>query len=168
MNFRFFIDLKFFPAEMEIFLILFIFAVLVLFGVPGGRNSKKYDLDFTYEKSIPGFWGLPLFGTTWVIPFLGYKVEEAHHYYKEMFRKFGKIFKEETFMNYLVVHVCDVKDIEVVLRSASRYPKRPPNAATAYYRGRRPDRYASLGIVNEQGKIIFIKNKVTCVPRLLT
>lgn len=42
-------------------------------------------------------------------------------------------------------------DIEKVLRAAGKYPVRPPIEIIAYYRKSRPDRYASMGLVNEQG-----------------
>ncbi|KAJ9577147.1 hypothetical protein L9F63_006269 [Diploptera punctata] len=69
-----------------------------------------------------------------------------------MFKKFGRIIKEEAFWNFPIVSVLEKKDIEAVLKRSSKYPLRPPTEVTAYYRQSRPDRYMTLGLVNEQGE----------------
>lgn len=42
-------------------------------------------------------------------------------------------------------------DIEKVLRATGKYPIRPPTDVIVHYRNSRPDRYATTGLVNEQG-----------------
>ena len=66
-----------------------------------------------------------------------------------MFQTYGKIVKEESLWNYPIVSILDKKDIESVLKRSSKYPLRPPTEVVAYYRQSRPDRYSTLGIVNE-------------------
>jgi ecdysone 20-monooxygenase len=53
--------------------------------------------------------------------------------------------------NVPVISLFNKADIEKVLQYPSPYPFRPPTEIVSYYRQRRPDRYASLGLVNEQG-----------------
>lgn len=55
-----------------------------------------------------------------------------------------------------MINIFSKTDIEKVLRSGGKYPIRPPTEAIAYYRRSRPDRYASTGLVNEQGNKMFI------------
>lgn len=50
-----------------------------------------------------------------------------------------------------IVLLFERADIEKVLRYPSRYPFRPPTEIVSMYRNSRPDRYASVGITNEQG-----------------
>lgn len=60
--------------------------------------------------------------------------------------------KEEYLANIPIISLFDKKDIIKVLKSGGKYPLRPPNEAVAYYRKSRPDRYATMGLVNEQGQ----------------
>ncbi|KAG8224503.1 hypothetical protein J437_LFUL004985, partial [Ladona fulva] len=70
----------------------------------------------------------------------------------DMFKRYGPIVREEALWNFPVVSVMDKSAVEMVLRgSGGKYPLRPPTEATAYYRKSKPDRYASVGLVNEQG-----------------
>ncbi|CAB0013650.1 unnamed protein product [Nesidiocoris tenuis] len=69
-----------------------------------------------------------------------------------MFRRYGNIVKEEALWNIPVVSLKSREDIEKVLKYPSKYPMRPPTEVTAHYRASRPDRYANLGLVNEQGE----------------
>ncbi|SPP76071.1 blast:Ecdysone 20-monooxygenase [Drosophila guanche] len=53
--------------------------------------------------------------------------------------------------NVPIVHLYNRDDLEKVLKYPSKYPFRPPTEIIVMYRQSRPDRYASVGIVNEQG-----------------
>lgn len=77
---------------------------------------------------------------------------KLHEYYYDLYQKYGPIVKEETLFNIPVISIFSKDDIEKVLRSGEKYPIRPPTAAVAHFRRSRPDRYASTGLVNEQGK----------------
>ncbi|XP_071444102.1 ecdysone 20-monooxygenase [Hetaerina americana] len=69
-----------------------------------------------------------------------------------MFKRYGPILREESLWNYPVVSIMEKSAVEMVLRgSGGKYPLRPPTEATAYYRRSRPDRYSTVGLVNEQG-----------------
>ena len=57
--------------------------------------------------------------------------------------------KEEALWNIPVISIVDKDSIEKVLKQSGKYPFRPPNEVTAYYRKSRPDRYTNLGLVNE-------------------
>lgn len=59
--------------------------------------------------------------------------------------------KEECWCNIPVVNLFEKREIVKVLKSGGKYPLRPPVEAVAHYRKSRPDRYASIGLVNEQG-----------------
>lgn len=48
-----------------------------------------------------------------------------------------------------IVNLFNRLDIEKVLRFPCKYPFRPPTEIIAFYRQKRPDRYASTGITNE-------------------
>lgn len=67
----------------------------------------------------------------------------------EFYRKYGSIVLEVVPGGIPVVNLYNRADIEKVLRFPSKYPFRPPTEIVAYYRSRRPDRYASTGITNE-------------------
>lgn len=81
-----------------------------------------------------------------------YNFSKLHEYYHELYNKFGPIVKEETLFNIPVISVFSKNDIEKVLKTGEKYPVRPPTEAVAHFRRSRPDRYASAGLVNEQGK----------------
>lgn len=66
-----------------------------------------------------------------------------------MFERYGPIVKEEALWNFPVIYLYDKHDIEKVLRQQSKYPYRPPTEVTAHYRASRPDRFPSLGLINE-------------------
>lgn len=63
---------------------------------------------------------------------------------------YGPIALEVTTSGFPIVHLFDRVDIERVLRFPSKYPFRPPTEIVSIYRSSRPDRYASVGITNEQ------------------
>ncbi|XP_060525710.1 ecdysone 20-monooxygenase-like [Cylas formicarius] len=101
---------------------------------------------------IPGPLALPLFGTSWVFSFYGYRFNRLHDFYEDLHRRYGPVVKEETIFNYPVISVFEKGDIEKVFRSVGKYPLRPPTQAIAHYRKSVPARYASTGLTNEQGE----------------
>jgi hypothetical protein len=56
---------------------------------------------------------------------------------------------ERALWNFPVVNLLERRDIEAVLRQQSKFPLRPPTEVAAWYRQSRPDRYTTLGLVNE-------------------
>jgi ecdysone 20-monooxygenase len=67
----------------------------------------------------------------------------------DMFRKYGSIVRERALWNFPVVSLLERRDIEVVLKHQSKFPLRPPTEVLAWYRQSRPDRYTTLGLINE-------------------
>ncbi|BES93678.1 cytochrome P450 [Nesidiocoris tenuis] len=130
-----------------------VFVVLVLVSE---YQWKKYRNDHNggerlTERNVPGPIALPFIGTRWLYYFR-YKINKVHEGYQDMFRRYGDIVKEEALWNIPVVSLKSREDIEKVLKYPSKYPMRPPTEVTAHYRASRPDRYANLGLVNEQGE----------------
>lgn len=70
--------------------------------------------------------------------------------FSEFNQLYGPIALEVTASGFPIVHLYDRKDIEKVLRYPSKFPFRPPTEIVSMYRMSRPDRYASVGIANEQ------------------
>ncbi|KAK9879233.1 hypothetical protein WA026_004083 [Henosepilachna vigintioctopunctata] len=101
---------------------------------------------------VPGPRSIPLLGTRWLFHFGSYHLNKLHEFYDEMYNLYGPIVKEEVLFNIPVYSIFERADIEKVLKAPSKYPIRPPSAAQASYRYSRPDRYASAGLVNEQGE----------------
>jgi ecdysone 20-monooxygenase len=66
-----------------------------------------------------------------------------------MFQKYGNIMCERALWNFPVVNLLERRDIELVLKQQSKFPLRPPTEVVAWYRQTRPDRYTTLGLVNE-------------------
>lgn len=115
-------------------------------------------------KDIPGPTpSLPMIGTRWIFSGVGpYKLNKIHEAYEDMFRKYGKVVKEEALWNYPVISVLDRRSIEIVLNQHTKYPLRPPTEVTAHYRKSRPDRYTNLGLVNEQGETWhYLRSRLT-------
>ncbi len=67
----------------------------------------------------------------------------------EFHTRYGPIALEVTPSGFPIVHLFARQDIEKVLRYPSKYPFRPPTEIVSHYRQKRPDRYASVGLVNE-------------------
>lgn len=124
---------------------------LILEYRPPWWYRKSNDCNNLGAKLIPGPYALPGIGTTWIFYFGDYTFNKLHEYYQEMNKKYGSIMKEEYLANIPIISLFDKKDIIKVLKSGGKYPLRPPNEAVAYYRKSRPDRYATMGLVNEQG-----------------
>ncbi|RZC32412.1 cytochrome P450 CYP314A1 [Asbolus verrucosus] len=103
-------------------------------------------------RLIPGPFSLPVFGTSWIFYSGRYTFNRLHEFYEDMHKKYGAIMKEECWCNVPVVNLFEKRDIVKVLKSGGKYPLRPPVEAIAHYRRSRPDRYASIGLVNEQGE----------------
>lgn len=134
--------------------IVAIFFILIGYRPPWW--SKKLVKCLKTVKDIPGPFSIPLLGTRWTFSmFGGYTFSTIHEFYKDMFAKHGPVVKEEALWNYPVVSIVKKRDIEKVVRASGRYPIRPPTEVIAHYRKLRPDRYASTGLVNEQGKSLI-------------
>jgi len=71
--------------------------------------------------------------------------------FTDLNRQYGDIVLEVMPSNVPIVHLYKREDLEKVLKYPSKYPFRPPTEIIVMYRQSRPDRYASVGIVNEQG-----------------
>ncbi|XP_017777039.1 PREDICTED: ecdysone 20-monooxygenase, partial [Nicrophorus vespilloides] len=129
--------------------------VMISYYLFGQRSSWKARLSSTmlrHSSEVPGPLALPVFGSCWVYTAVGgYSFTRVHEFYRDMFLQHGPIVKEEALWNVPVISVVERSDIEKVFRSSGRYPIRPPTEAIAHYRRSRPDRYASTGMVNEQG-----------------
>lgn len=142
---------KFLPfLDMTTLLILAIFFLLFEYRPAWWYKTRKNDL-LKGPQVIPGPLALPVLGSSWIFTLGAYSFSQLHEYYKDLNRKYGHIVKEEAFTNIPVINLFEKRDIEKVLRSGGKYPLRPPAEAMAQYRRTRPDRYASIGLVNEQG-----------------
>ncbi|KAL1458115.1 hypothetical protein WDU94_008288 [Cyamophila willieti] len=106
---------------------------------------------------VTGPISIPYFGNRWMYCswFGSYKLSKLHEAYQDLFKRFGEIFREEYLWNYPIVNISNRDDLFIVLNAAARskYPLRPPNEVTSFYRKSRPDRYTNLGLVNEQGDL---------------
>uniref|UniRef100_A0A8D8QU82 Ecdysone 20-monooxygenase n=1 Tax=Cacopsylla melanoneura TaxID=428564 RepID=A0A8D8QU82_9HEMI len=115
------------------------------------------ELTFDVLHQIPGPISIPYFGNRWMYYswFGSYKLNKLHEAYQDLFKRFGEIFREEYLWNYPIVNISNRNDLFTVLNGSARskYPLRPPNEVTSYYRKSRPDRYTNLGLVNEQGEL---------------
>lgn len=117
------------------------------------HDVKNCQLKLKTVNDIPGPLSLPVFGTRWIYTrFGGYSLDKIHECYKHMFDKYGNVIREEALWNIPVISLKQREDIEKVLKQSSKYPLRPPTEVISYYRKSRPDRYASIGLVNEQGE----------------
>ncbi|CAH0384016.1 unnamed protein product [Bemisia tabaci] len=116
-----------------------------------GKGTKVLKEPKTI-KDVPGPVALPVFGTRWLYSVGGYKMNKIHELYADLFRKYGETVREEALWNFPVINIRNRDDIERVLKQSSKFPIRPPNEVTSYYRRTRPDKYTNLGLVNEQGQ----------------
>lgn len=131
---------------------IIVIVLFILFGYgPPWWNRKNVDCVRKNVQDIPGPLSLPFLGTRWVFTFGGYSFGKIHEFYVEMYEKYGPIVKEEGLFNIPVISVYEKTDIEKVFKSSGKYPIRPSTEAVVGYRRSRPDRYASTGLVNEQG-----------------
>ncbi|XP_018577799.1 ecdysone 20-monooxygenase [Anoplophora glabripennis] len=143
------------------------YLVVVLFFIllgyrPPWWSRKSLDCRKRDVQDIPGPLSLPVLGTRWIFSFGSYSFEKIHEFYEDMQRKYGTIMKEEALFNVPVISVFEKQDIEKVLKSTSKFPIRPPTEAIAWYRRSKPERYASTGLVNEQGeKWHFLRTNLT-------
>jgi len=67
----------------------------------------------------------------------------------DMFQRYGRIVCERALWNFPVVSLLERSDIETVLKYQTKFPLRPPTEVLVWYRKSRPDRYTTLGLVNE-------------------
>lgn len=121
------------------------------------KSLKQTGPYFDALRKVPGPQAIHFFGNRWMYYswFGPYKLNKLHEAYQDLFQKYGKIFREEYLWNFPVINISDRDHLFRVLSAASRskYPLRPPNDVTSYYRKSRPDRYTNLGLVNEQGEV---------------
>lgn len=121
------------------------------------KSLKQTGPYFDTLRKIPGPRSIYYFGNRWMYYswFGPYKLNKLHESYQDLFKMFGKIFREEYLFNFPVINILDRDDLFLVLGASARskFPLRPPNEVTSYYRKSRPDRYTNLGLVNEQGEI---------------
>ncbi|XP_050313330.1 ecdysone 20-monooxygenase [Anthonomus grandis grandis] len=126
--------------------------------------AKKDEPKVKTVRDIPGPFSLPILGTRWLFTLGLYQTNKIHLFYEEMRDKYGRIFKEEALFNIPVINIFDKEDMEKVLKSAGKYPIRPPTEAIAKYRRSHPERYASTGLTNEQGeRWHFLRTSLTNV-----
>nr|UUB32623.1 cytochrome P450 CYP314A1 [Dendroctonus rhizophagus] len=131
---------------------------------PPWQPKKLQDFRHKEVQDIPGPLSLPWIGTRWLFTIGRYQMSKIPEFYQDMVRKYGVIFKEEAFRNVPIISVVERSDIETVLKSTGKWPVRPPTAAVAQYRKAHPERYASAGLVNEQGeKWQFLRTSLTTV-----
>ncbi|KAM3961223.1 cytochrome P450 family 24 subfamily A member shade isoform 1-T1 [Aphomia sociella] len=100
---------------------------------------------------LPGPPALPFLGTRWLF-WSRYSMNKLHEAYEDMFRRYGPVFVETTPGGGIVVSIAERAALEAVLRTPAKRPYRPPTEIVQVYRRSRPDRYASTGLVNEQGE----------------
>lgn len=116
----------------------------VLNAMTFNLNTRPIDDSFR----IPGPIRLPFVGTKWINYFI--KMNKLHEYYAELNRQYGDVVLEQA-GSVSVVSLFKREDIEKVMKYPSKYPFRPPTELISFYRLSRPDRYASVGLVNAQG-----------------
>lgn len=139
-------------------LLFYFIVVLFLFYTYKNKKPIKWNellntlslntraLDDTFR--IPGPLRLPVFGTKWNCLFI--KMNKLHEYYELLNRKYGDVVLEQS-GETPIISLFKRQDIEKVVKYPSKYPFRPPTEIVSYYRLSRPDRYASVGMVNAQG-----------------
>ncbi|XP_044761457.1 ecdysone 20-monooxygenase [Coccinella septempunctata] len=146
------------PDKIVIALVV-LFIYYLDYRPPWWNRSKKT------QQSVPGPAALPILGTTWMFYLGFYKLHDIKEFYYAMYKKYGPIFKQETYFNFPIYNIFEKKDIEKVLKIPSKYPVRPPSEAAILYRLSRPDRYASAGITNAQGETWHLL-RATLTPSL--
>lgn len=139
---------------LAIFIAILLSLVLCVSLVKSLKQTGPY---FDTLRKIPGPKSVHYFGNRWMYYswFGPFKLNKLHEAYHDLFQMFGKIFREEYLWNFPVINISDRNDLLLVLNASaqSKYPLRPPNEVTSYYRKTRPDRYTNLGLVNEQGHV---------------
>lgn len=103
------------------------------------------------KQLLPGPPALPFLGTRWLF-WSRYRMNKLHEAYEDMFKRYGSVFAEVTPSGATVVSVAERGALEAILRTPAKLPYRPPTEIVQLYRKSRPDRYASTGLVNEQGE----------------
>jgi ecdysone 20-monooxygenase len=92
---------------------------------------------------------------------LHFLLDFIHSLHADLNKRYGDIVMEVS-NNVPVISIFNRHDIQKVLECPSKYPFRPPTEIVSYYRRSRPDRYASLGLVNEQGaQWAHLRSKLT-------
>ncbi|XP_014212517.1 ecdysone 20-monooxygenase isoform X2 [Copidosoma floridanum] len=131
-------------------------------------RPKKVKKKLLTVRDVPGPMALPIIGTSWMFfGFCGsYSIENAHQAYRDMRSRYGQVCKQESYWNHPIVSLYERRDIEAILKRPVKYPMRPAQEVISYYRQSRQDRYATLGLVNEQG-VTWQKLRATLTPELM-
>ncbi|KAJ8673935.1 hypothetical protein QAD02_005197 [Eretmocerus hayati] len=117
-------------------------------------------------QDVPGPLSLPIIGTSWIFfSFARYRMDKIHEAYQDMKNRFGSLCKQESYWNWPIISLFERNDIETILKRVSKYPLRPSQEIISHYRQSRSDRYANLGLVNEQG-VTWQKLRATLTPEL--
>lgn len=160
-----------YTIDVVVVIVIAIFFFLTGYRPPWWKRKywKKDSSDYLRKKTIkdiPGPYALPILGTRWIYSrFGGFRMDKIHECYEQMFQKYGNVLCEHALWNIPVVSIKKREDIESVLKQNSKYPLRPPTEVISYYRNSRPDRYASIGLVNEQGEAWY-KLRSALTPEL--
>lgn len=141
--------------------VILVYIVVAFFFIYTFRNKKPlkwseffkhilpaFHVDYKKDNIyyIPGPLKLPFIGTKWQ----QIKMSKLHEYYKNLNQTYGNIVMELN-GNIPIISLFNRDDIEKVLQFNSAYPFRPPTEIVSFYRQKHPERYSSLGLVNEQG-----------------
>ncbi|XP_038207174.1 ecdysone 20-monooxygenase isoform X1 [Zerene cesonia] len=127
----------------------FILAVLAVVMAATAMIVRPPDMKLPIR--LPGPPALPIIGTRWLF-WSRYKLNKLHEAYEDMFRRYGLVFVEVMPGGAPLVSIAERGALEAVLRTPAKRPYRPPTEIVQVYRKSRPDRYASTGLVNEQGE----------------
>lgn len=88
-------------------------------------------------------------------------INSFYSLHADLNKTYGDIVMEVS-NNVPVISLFNRNDIQKVLECPSKFPFRPPTEIISYYRRTKPDRYASLGLVNEQGaQWAHLRSKLT-------
>ncbi|KAJ8709193.1 hypothetical protein PYW07_009019 [Mythimna separata] len=135
------VDWSYVPTVVLAVILVLVAATALAARAADGRQSTR----------LPGPQALPFLGTRWLF-WSRYKMNKLHEAYEDMFRRYGPVFVETTPGGASVVSIAERAALEAVLRAPAKRPYRPPTEIVQVYRRSRPDRYASTGLVNEQGE----------------
>lgn len=144
---------------LSLFLFYFIVCLFLYYSV---RNKKpivweellniltlnQYYRRYDNTKRVPGPMKLPLIGTNWNLWFKN--LNKLHEHYAEINEKYGDVVLEYK-GNIPIVSLFNRKDIEKLFKYPSKYPFRPPNEITVFYRSLNPKQYNTVGLTNLQG-----------------
>lgn len=149
--------LGFDPLNLAALLVLPVLIFLTEYYLSWGTRKSPQSPQIARRRTVGDIPGpapaLPILGTRWIYSVFGrYNLNKVHEAYRDMFQRYGRIVCERALWNFPVVSLLERSDIETVLKYQTKFPLRPPTEVLAWYRKSRPDRYTTLGLVNEQGE----------------